>query len=144
MKKIVEFWESALPATEEQIARFEQFLGIQLPQGYRVFLQETNGGHPEPCAFPVQNSARDTHVLVAWLFGLDDQRRTNDLLSQFNGAFWTAGEVLTSYGTSSSVPIIGPIITGIGLAWTRYSTMLYRPEYRVTACPTIGPAYCGQ
>jgi hypothetical protein len=84
MEHKVQFEEAGQPATEEQISRFESTLGIQLPVDYSAFLRQTNGGHPEPDAFPIQNNPFDTHALIAWFFALDDKGIYNDLLSNIN------------------------------------------------------------
>ena len=80
MDNRVQFEDSGQPATEDQISLLERVLGIQLPLDYRAFLRQTNGGHPEPSAFPVQSFPFDTHALIAWLFVLDVQGSPNDLM----------------------------------------------------------------
>ena len=39
------------PLTAEELQQAERHIGLQLPEEYRQFLLQHNGGHPEPCAF---------------------------------------------------------------------------------------------
>ena len=57
------------PATEERIAKFEGRLGRMLPEDYRAFLLEHNGGVPEWQDFFISDC--NATVIVSRLFGLD-------------------------------------------------------------------------
>jgi cell wall assembly regulator SMI1 len=39
------------PLTGEELQQVETRIGVQLPEDYRLFLLQHNGGHPEPSAF---------------------------------------------------------------------------------------------
>lgn len=54
---MVSFTDSATPATEAEICRFEAFIGHRLPDEYRDFLKKTNGGAPQPCSFRESDSS---------------------------------------------------------------------------------------
>ena len=45
---MIELQEVGPSLTEERVASFEQELGISLPDQYRRFLLQTNGGMPSP------------------------------------------------------------------------------------------------
>lgn len=64
-----EFFESYDPADAASLARFEAKLGQPLPDAYRRFLTEVNGGRPEPAFF--RASSGRVHELPIW-YGLDE------------------------------------------------------------------------
>lgn len=47
------------PASDEQIAALESHIGFSLPEDYKTFLREHNGGRPEPNAFYFINEFDD-------------------------------------------------------------------------------------
>lgn len=53
-----------------ELEAFEEMLGVQLPEEYRAFLQQTNGGVPEPNAFFVEGEDGRFETLVACFFAL--------------------------------------------------------------------------
>lgn len=58
------------PLTEERLSRFESAIGQRLPDDYRAFLLEHNGGDPEPAIFAI-GEAEGTDV-VQEFYGLHD------------------------------------------------------------------------
>lgn len=64
---------------EETLIAFEQTLHDRLPEEYRQFLLEVNGGQPEPNAFPIQNNPHDTFGLVERFFSLAGDDTDYDL-----------------------------------------------------------------
>lgn len=52
------------PLQESDLIQFELDFGVSLPESYRQFLLQHNGGHPQPDAFPIQDNPHDTHGLV--------------------------------------------------------------------------------
>ncbi len=63
----------------EDIIRLETVVGRPLPEPYRAFLLEYNGGGPEPRGIDIEGApfqATDVHVL----YGIDAKRDSNDIL----------------------------------------------------------------
>jgi hypothetical protein len=62
------------PLTEERVVAFEQQLGTRLPEDYREFLLETNGGRPTvPAVFRyADRSGPYTDSVVNWFYGLHE------------------------------------------------------------------------
>lgn len=60
------------PTNEASIREFESYIGHTLPQSYRSFLLQHNGGSPDPDAFTLSISGRDEENVVFCLFPLRD------------------------------------------------------------------------
>jgi cell wall assembly regulator SMI1 len=60
------------PATESSIRDFESYIGHLLPEDYRSFLLEHNGGSPDPDAFTLNSSGDDEENVVMCFFPLRD------------------------------------------------------------------------
>ncbi|MEZ6138062.1 MAG: SMI1/KNR4 family protein [Pirellulaceae bacterium] len=60
------------PASESEIAVFETMIGHSLPEDYRRFLLEHNGGSPRPDAFTFNLFGRDEENIVMCFFPLRD------------------------------------------------------------------------
>jgi hypothetical protein len=58
------------PIDAPEIARVERELAVRLPDRYRAFLLETNGGRPSPNVFVFQGPTGPQEDLVHWLFGI--------------------------------------------------------------------------
>ena len=68
------------PAEESAVNVLEQFLKLRLPDDYRGFLLDTNGGQPDPNAFPLQGNPYDTFGLVEYFFSASSHDSDYDLL----------------------------------------------------------------
>lgn len=68
----VSFESHGSPVSIERIGRFENVLGARLPEDYRRFLLETNGGRPE------QNVLPDENVGVDRFFSLGSEEHSLD------------------------------------------------------------------
>jgi hypothetical protein len=64
---------------EERVQQFEREHGIHLPESYRGFLLENNGGHPEPDVFPIQGFESNPFGVLQIFFGLSAVAKTSDL-----------------------------------------------------------------
>jgi cell wall assembly regulator SMI1 len=80
MDEKITFNEPGKKITEKDIVELEQRLEMSLPSDYRQFLLRVNGGQPEPNAFPIRDSPRDTHGLLDRLFSVDDKDTDYDIL----------------------------------------------------------------
>ena len=58
--------------TTAQVDRIEDRLGMKLPDEYRNFLLDHNGGTPEPRAFPIVDFDKNPKGLVQVFFRIDD------------------------------------------------------------------------
>jgi len=56
------------PTTDAQIAAFEAYIGHKLPAGYRQFLLQHNGGHPEHDAFLLNAGYGEEEDIVMCFF----------------------------------------------------------------------------
>lgn len=65
--------DSGAPLTEEQISAYEARLGRPLPQDYRNFLLQHNGGYPDPSDFEMQSPFKSDGDFgtVDWFLGID-------------------------------------------------------------------------
>ncbi|WP_110513545.1 SMI1/KNR4 family protein [Herpetosiphon llansteffanensis] len=60
------------PTNEQAVATFEQELGCRLPEDYRAFLLEHNGGQPELTVFDMNSSLMpDDQSMIHYFFTLD-------------------------------------------------------------------------
>ena len=58
--------------TEREVRRFESRIGFDLPQDFRTFLLETNGGVPDTTVFPVPGA---DEVFIDYFLPLIQHRR---------------------------------------------------------------------
>jgi len=59
-------------ASEDTIRKLEQELNVELPDDYRRFLAESNGGRPEPSGFVFQTpDGQSSDSLVDWFLTLN-------------------------------------------------------------------------
>ena len=66
---------NSLPAgttNESAIQEFEKLIGHRLPDDYREFLLEFNGGHPEPNTFMLDLDARQQEDTIMCFFPMRD------------------------------------------------------------------------
>ncbi len=63
---------SQIGATEQSIARLESELGFPLPDDYRRFLVDFNGGRPEPSGFLFETSEGSSDSAIRYFFTLDN------------------------------------------------------------------------
>jgi hypothetical protein len=73
-------------ATEADIQQLENDLGHRLPEDYRRFLAQINGGRPERISFPIQTSGEATNSVVDWLLTLNAKER-NYTITKFRRAY---------------------------------------------------------
>jgi hypothetical protein len=67
------------PTTLDQIATFENRWKIQLPEAYRNFLLNNNGGEPVPAAFPIIDMPHNPTGEIRAFFGLGAKIESEDL-----------------------------------------------------------------
>ncbi len=70
--------------SEEDIQKFELVIGQQLPDEYRRFLLQHNGGHPEPSVFNIQGdmiTGKGNNSVVNRLFGLHNGPHSSLMLN---------------------------------------------------------------
>ncbi len=67
--------------TDADVRRFEQHIGAELPEGYRAFLLEVNGGRTtqEHRTFTMRRRGRRTERTLNSLFSLNDPKASQDL-----------------------------------------------------------------
>lgn len=77
---MIELREAGPPLTQESLNSFERELGTSLPDPYRRFLLQTNGGRP-PAAKPTVNVAGlpESPTDVHFFFGLGDPVKSCEL-----------------------------------------------------------------
>jgi len=63
------------PTSEKEIAKFEKYVGHRLPDDYRAFLLEHNGGRPEPDALmvPMQEDEMAEDIVMCF-FPMRDRK----------------------------------------------------------------------
>ncbi|WP_158502293.1 SMI1/KNR4 family protein [Vitiosangium sp. GDMCC 1.1324] len=66
--------------TKERIADFERIIGVELPEQYKRFFLEHNGGSPRPPEFLFQREGEDPQEgIVAWFLAIHDGPHENIL-----------------------------------------------------------------
>lgn len=75
----VAVYEAEEPVTTDDILRLEHQLGVPLPEDYRSFLIQHNGGRPAPNVFSIATDGTATDDTIAWFLCIkpDD---VNDIL----------------------------------------------------------------
>ena len=58
-------------AIEPLLQQLESQVGVRLPEDYRRFLAETNGGRPESSRFAMRTAAGENESVVDWFLTLD-------------------------------------------------------------------------
>jgi cell wall assembly regulator SMI1 len=84
----VKIVQSKSPVTKERIAEVEQQLGIKLPNSYKAFLLEHNGGSPETPEFLFRREGEEPQQgLAAWFMAIHDGPHNNflDYFETFQG-----------------------------------------------------------
>jgi hypothetical protein len=71
--------ESGPRISENDIAQFERQYRVTLPEPYRLFLLERNGGRPERDVFDVPGSEINPVVRLHFFFGIDDPEESCNL-----------------------------------------------------------------
>jgi SMI1-KNR4 cell-wall len=56
--------------SEKEILNTEEEIGKSLPDDYKAFLLESNGGQPELKKFPIQNNENDDAGILSWFLGI--------------------------------------------------------------------------
>lgn len=67
------------PISLAQITAFENRWKMQLPEKYRSFLLDTNGGEPVPAAFPIVDMPQNPTGEIRAFFGLGAKIESEDL-----------------------------------------------------------------
>lgn len=90
------------PVGEAEVAGFEQRLGLTLPDDYRRFLLEVNGG------YPANENMRFAHHVLHRLFSLaDKENESNDLETCAGWARWVLPHAdLLLIGFAEGTPIL--------------------------------------
>jgi SMI1 / KNR4 family (SUKH-1) len=76
--------------SDERISQFEAVAEISLPQPYRSFLLDANGGRPNRSLFPIEGLENNPFGSVHFFFGLDDKLESDDLEKMF---VWFASSI---------------------------------------------------
>lgn len=65
-------YKSLEPITQVDIAAFEQWAEIKLPETYKQFLLETNGGHVQPYCYKYYDPSRKKYIwaMAGRLYGI--------------------------------------------------------------------------
>ncbi len=66
------------PLSEERLAKLESKLKARLPDDYRAFLLQYNGGRPAPCRFTFAVEGEEQESILEWFFALHDQPYEED------------------------------------------------------------------
>lgn len=72
------------PLSYEKLKQFEVETGATLPESYREFLIQYNGGQPSPDAFPIQDMPLNEYGIIQALLGIETGHEWNDLRSDYN------------------------------------------------------------
>ena len=72
---------------EHDVQSFEQKYHIRLPEPYRSFLIETNGGYPDKDRFPTPWNELNQYIIVDYFYGLNYRRDTWGDLSDARTTF---------------------------------------------------------
>jgi hypothetical protein len=75
--------------SEAQLSAIESKLGVKLPQEYRSFILESNGGVPSPSGFSTEDGKVESYVSQFYIFGGSIE---DDFETCFN--FYTKGGLI--------------------------------------------------
>ena len=81
MPSSLAFEEQFGPISASDITDFERLIRAELPNAYKEFLLETNGGRPIPADFLIPGT--ETSSTVSVLLGIDKTSSRNDLVHVF-------------------------------------------------------------
>lgn len=85
-----------------EISLFEKEILHELPEDYKKFLLENNGGQPVPPFFPIAGSKENPFSLVHEFFGLFRARNSSDLRWNYNIYFRRLPSELIAIATDDS------------------------------------------
>ena len=71
--------EQGPPIEASVIDAFEKKHGLQLPEAYKNFLLQTNGGRPRPGNFPITGLDKNPYGSIQAFYGLKTEHRSEDL-----------------------------------------------------------------
>jgi cell wall assembly regulator SMI1 len=61
-----------VPVSDLDLKRLEKQLNVKLPEGYKSFLKQHNGGRPDPGFYPIEGLANNPVGHLLDFFGIDD------------------------------------------------------------------------
>jgi len=77
---MIEIFEKGDPITQEDLKQLERQLNIAIPEPYRTFLLENNGGRPEPNGIDIEGLAGE-ETDIAWFKAVIDLEESNTIES---------------------------------------------------------------
>lgn len=83
----VEFVNTGSQISQGDISEFENKYEVSLPQEYKDFLLQTNGGRPEPDFFPFS----DDGFVVTWFYNLKNGKHLLELTLEL---LWIAEQIV--------------------------------------------------
>jgi SMI1 / KNR4 family (SUKH-1) len=75
---------SPTTTTDSIIDEFEKSRGIRLPNLYRTFLKETNGGIPDRRIYPITGMIDNPHGGIQCFFGFNKEIETDNIDSNYD------------------------------------------------------------
>src|SRR5262249_17496855 len=67
------------PLTTARLDALERQLGITLPENYKLFLLNHNGGRPKPNFFPIHGFERSPFGSIHYFFGINDHIKSSNV-----------------------------------------------------------------
>ncbi|WP_170229723.1 SMI1/KNR4 family protein [Polyangium fumosum] len=99
------------PLSEQSLQELEEKLGVRLPAPYRRFLQEYNGGRPEPDVLDIAGAPFGT-VGVREFFGVGKDYETYELLWLLEERRASLGDDVLAIACDSSGDLYGIVTKG--------------------------------
>ena len=76
--------DAGRPLSDTDIVALEKKLGVNLPEAYKTFLKQNNGGRPDPKFFPILGFENNLVGQVLDFFGIDDPVKSCSLDWNYN------------------------------------------------------------
>ena len=99
------------PLSEQALQELEEKLGVRLPEPYRRFLQEFNGGRPEPDVLDIPG-APFVRVSVREFFGVGKDAEVYELLWLLEERRASLGDDVLAIACDSSGDLYGIVTKG--------------------------------
>ena len=80
---MITIFEKGMRISIDDICKLEESIGFSIPDTYKLFLIENNGGHPEPNGIDIKGISHG-ETDIAWFMGINRNIESSNILFVYN------------------------------------------------------------